>query len=415
MEKSKKMLTNIDIYGAEFQLYVNNSSSIKTPMGGIFTLLTVGFFVFTFVVFGYDFYYKLNPNVVFQQKIYTDDEIYKMNNMTVTDIPVVIKMRKRISRELYFIIDANVPYTFQKVKNYSYVKNCTSDFVLKNFYPNSYENGMADMNGDWAFLCYDTADYPFGLHDAAGGQGSEVVNVLSIWTTTCGKTNWRGMDLPCPPGVNFTTPWNMRTELEVWTKQVLFNPDDLKSPFNNTWTRISNMKLSLAAEIKVYLYLLETVAMDDTGFLLETLERSSRLGLGKVETLNFIRDIPRTSFDFTLYIGFDKIYNQYIRRYMRIQDLLALVGGILKALTTFFAILTLPLNEHHLVDYIKDKIQRKSVFELKSKNSLQMNLLKNNNLKREEEKREDETNKIKKIEVSNNSQSEMSMNKSNNS
>ena len=37
--------------------------------------------------------------------------------MTVTDIPVVIKMRKRISRELYFIIDANVPYTFQKVKN----------------------------------------------------------------------------------------------------------------------------------------------------------------------------------------------------------------------------------------------------------------------------------------------------------
>lgn len=414
MEKSKKVLSNIDIYGAEFQLYVNNSSSIKTPMGGIFTLLTVGFFIFTFVVFGYDFYYKLNPNVVFQQKIYTDEEIYKMNNMTVEEIPVVLKMRKRISRELYFIIDANVPYTFQKVKNYSYVRNCTTDFVLNNFYPNSYENGMADLNGDWAFLCYDTSEYKFGLHDAAGGQGSEVVNVLSIWTTTCGKTNWRGMNLPCPPGVNFTTPWNMRTELEVWTKQILFNPDELKTPFNSTWTRISSLKLSLAAEIKVFLYLLETVAMDDAGFLLETLERNSKLGLGKVETLNFIRDIPRTSFDFTLYIGFDKVYNQYLRRYMRIQDLLAVVGGILKALTTFFGIIKLPLNEHHLIDYLKEKIQREKIFVEKPKNSIEMKIL-NNNLQKNDERNSSDNNKLKKVDVSKNSSKSDSINKSSNS
>lgn len=420
MERTKKLLSGIDIYGAEFQFYVNKSSSIKTSMGGIFTLLTLGFFVFTFVVFGYDFYYKLNPNVIFQQKIYTDEEIYKMNNMTIEDTPVVMKMRKRIAQEMYFIIDANVPFTFQEVKNYSYVKNCTNDYVLRNFYPNSYEKGMEDLNGDWAFLCYDTGQFPFGLHDAAGGQGSDVVNVLSIWTTNCGKKNWRGMDLPCPPGVNFSTPWNMRSDMEIWTKQILFNPDELKTPFNSTWTRIASLKLSMIADIEVYLYLLETVAMDDAGFLLESLKRTSKFGLGKVETLNFIRDTPRTSFDFTLYIGFDKTFNQYMRRYMRIQDLLAVVGGILKALTTFFTVIAFPLNEHHLIDYIKDKVERNNHFTVKSDNPIEMKILNNNILKRNEGRNDDEIRQVikkdKKIDISkNSSQSDMSINKSINS
>lgn len=411
MEKVRNLLSGIDIYGAEFKFYVNKSSSIKTYMGGVFTLLTLGFFVFTFIVFGYDFYYKLNPNVIFQQKIYSDEEIYKMNNMTLQDTPVVMKMRKRLSQEMYFIVDANVPYTFQDVKNYSYVKNCANDFVLKNFYPESYEKGMEDLNGDWAFLCYDTAQFPFGLHDAAGGQGSNHVNVLSIWTTNCGKKNWRGMDLPCAPGVNFTIPWNMRTDLEIWTKQILFNPDELTLPFNSTWTRIASLKLSRIADIEVYLYLLETVAMDDAGFLLESLKRNSKFGLGKVETLNFIRDTPRSDFDFTLYIGFDKTYNQYMRRYMRIQDLLAIVGGILKALTTFFTIIAFPLNEHHLVDYIKDKVERENHFELKNDNPMELKVLKNN---LNERRNNDEVKKVNdKIDLSKSSnKSDMSINKS---
>lgn len=411
MEKVRNLLSGIDIYGAEFKFYVNKSSSIKTYMGGVFTLLTLGFFVFTFIVFGYDFYYKLNPNVIFQQKIYTDEEIHKMNNMTLQDTPVVMKMRKRLSQEMYFIVDANVPYTFQEVKNYSYVKNCANDFILKNFYPQSYEKGMEDLNGDWAFLCYDTAQFPFGLHDAAGGQGSNDVNVLSIWTTNCGKKNWRGMDLPCAPGVNFTIPWNMRTDLEIWTKQILFNPDELTLPFNSTWTRIASLKLSRIADIEVYLYLLETVAMDDAGFLLESLKRSSKFGLGKVETLNFIRDTPRSDFDFTLYIGFDKTYNQYMRRYMRIQDLLAIVGGILKALTTFFTIIAFPLNEHHLVDYIKDKVERENHFELKNDNPMELKVLKNN---LNERRNNDEIKKVNdKIDLSKSSnKSDMSINKS---
>jgi hypothetical protein len=132
--------------------------------------------------------------------------------------------------------------------------------------------------------------------------------------------------------------------------------------------------------IEMYVYLLETISMDDTGFILETLEKNSQFGLGNMEIINFIVDKPMSSFDFTLYIGYDKVYKQYLRRYMKIQDLLAVVGGILKALVTFFQIVTDPYNEHHLVDYIKSKVERTKEFKPKQMFSTELNLEKSMNL-----------------------------------
>ena len=421
---TKGFLKNIDIYGAKFQFYINKTSSIKTTIGGVFTLLTVGFFIFTFVVFGYDFYYKFNPNVIYQDKIYSDEEIYKMNNMTVNEVPIILKTRKRISKELIFVVDANTPYTFQAKANktFGFLKKCNDSYILDNFYPDSKQKGTEDINGDWSFLCYNSSEFKFGLHDSAGGQGSNLVNVLSIWTTGCNKTNYRNMgDFPCDKDVNFTTPWNGRSEIEVWAKQILFNPDVLKTPFNDTWTRVTRTRLSKMAKIELYLYLLETVSMDDTGFLLESLHKNSKFGIGKIEMLTMVNETPDRNFDFTIYLGFDKNYRQFMRRYMRFQDLVAVVGGILKAVTTFFTLITFPINEHDLISYLKNKIEKDNHFDVK--NNLiadSSSILKSNYLNKiilTKEVNKDENNQIKKEnDLSNrvNSENENSLSKSNN-
>jgi hypothetical protein len=375
MKKISSLIKNSDIYGAEFQISVQNEKSIKTVLGGLLTILTFGFFLFTFIVFGYDFYYKQNPNVISQEKLYTEEEIYAMNNQTIYEVSVVLKMSKQLSTETYFIIDANEPYTFQKKKLYNYVKHCSEEYVIENFYPDNPELGKKDLKEEWGFLCYDLKDYKFGLHDTAGGQGSNEVNVLSIWTTSC-KTNgklYKGLSMPCPDDYDATKPVK-RQDLEVWTKKILFNPDNSTNPFDSTWTRVSRMKLTLNTAIEMYVYLLETISMDDTGFILESLEKNSHYGLGNMEIINYILDKPMTSFDFTLYIGYDKVYKQYLRRYMKIQDLLAVVGGILKALVTFFQVITTPYNEHHLVDYIKSKVEKTKEFKMKQSFSSEINI-----------------------------------------
>lgn len=361
MKTISSLVRNSDIYGAQFQIYVQNEKSIKTVLGGLLTILTLGFFLFTFIVFGYDFYYKQNPNVISQEKLYTEEEIYNMNNQTIHNVSVVLKMSKRLSEETYFLVDANEPYTFQKKKLYNYLKHCKEDYVLENFYPDNYTIGREEMSSEWGFLCYDLSDYKFGLHDTAAGQGSNVVNVLSIWTTRCRSTLYKGLMMPCPSGYDPNKKLE-RQNLEVWTKKILFNPDNSTHPFDSTWTRVSRMKLTLNTIIEMYIYLLETISMDDTGFILESLEKTSHFGLGNMESINFILDEPMDSFDFTLYIGYDKVYRQYLRRYMKIQDLLAVVGGILKAVVTFFQLITNPYNEHHLVDYIKSKVERTKEF-----------------------------------------------------
>jgi hypothetical protein len=52
---------------------------------------------------------------------------------------------------------------------------------------------------------------------------------------------------------------------------------------------------------------------------------------------------------------------------MKIQDLLAVVGGILKALMTLFQVVSHPHNQHSLIDYLKIKVEKSEPFKLKQK------------------------------------------------
>lgn len=240
------------------------------------------------------------------------------------------------------------------------MRPCKEDYIIENFYPDNKELGKEHLKEEYGFLCYNASDYKFGLHDTAGGPGSETVNVVSIWNLRCSNTPQKGFNLPCPSDYDPTKP--MKTsELQIWTKKVLYNPDDYKNPFESTWTGVAAFYLSYKIPVGVYLYLEEMISLDDTGFLVESIEKTSRFGVGKVETLNLLLDVS-DRFYFNLFIGYDKIYKQYLRQYMKIQDLLALVGGILKAIITIFQLVNLPFNEHQVVDYIKNRLEKSKQF-----------------------------------------------------
>lgn len=354
------LIKSIDIFGAEFQLYVQKNTSINTVLGGIFSILTFGFFLFTFILFGNDFYYKKNPNVISREKLYTKEELYRMNNQTVNDLPLVLIMSKRFSEEHYFIVDANVPYTFQNEKLYDLVRPCNESYVLENFYPDAKDIGRDEIENSVTYLCYDMSQYKFGLNGNGAGRGSELINFLNIWTTKCrtdGKKK-KNQNIPCPSNYDPLKPWDDSPELKIWTKEILYNPDNISKPFESTWTQIAFMYMSLYSETQFFYYLLETTSVDDTGFILESNTLISQFGVGKVELINLLKDEPKSFYDLTIRIGFDKMYKEYSRRYMKIQDLLALVGGILKAVITFFTIITIPYNEHHLIQYLKKQIEK---------------------------------------------------------
>lgn len=67
----EKLLEAIDIYGKEIKLQLNNKEKITTAIGGFFTLITVIIILISIWIFGKDIFYKENP-ISFTNQIITD-------------------------------------------------------------------------------------------------------------------------------------------------------------------------------------------------------------------------------------------------------------------------------------------------------------------------------------------------------
>ena len=263
-------------------------------------------------------------------------------------------------------MDANKPYTFQEKsqKIYDTLKPCNQSFVLENFYDNNKDFGIEQLHNVWTFQCYDFSQFKFGLHDSGGGAGSILVSPLSIWTFKCGKTT-RGIKAkPCPKYFNGSLSRNDAV-VEVWTNELLFNPDNLTHPFEKSFTRVGSTGLSKNSESQVYINMKVNENHDNKGFLLDTNIITRDVGVDSFELNVIPLDIPKNFYDFSIYIGFTKIYYKYQRTYMKLQDLLAQVGGVISALYTAFQIISYFFNSYVLDMYLLSLINKEEVRENK--------------------------------------------------
>lgn len=396
----KELIKGIDIYGASYEFRIQNSTSIKSLIGGAMTLITVGFFAFVFVIFGHDFYMKLNPKVLIQDKIHSDEQLYKLNNYTVKGKILVLKIRKEMSVLLDWMLDANVPYSFQNEKILDTMKKCNDSYVFEMFYQNNEDYGKQQML-DNEFLCYDIGTNKFGLHDSAGGQGNILVSPMSIWSYKCGVNYWGIQFKDCPPDYDPNKILS-RPEVEVWLQEILFNPDNLDSPYQYTYRRAGKFRLSKNSLSWTYLYIRYHALYDNLGFLMDTEVFKEEIGLGDVEAFSATLDVPLDYFDFKVFIGYDKKFKQYTRTYMKFQDLLALVGGVLKAVFVFFQVLSYFFNNYNLSQYIYEKAT--ATEESKQKNNsmkLDVDSLKNQVKNNPQTKAESSRNKIVNLDISN--------------
>lgn len=342
----------VDIYGADFSILIRNSKKMNTVIGAILTILTFCFFVFVTISFGDNFYNKKNPIVIIQNKVLSYNETYLLNNSTAPSRLVILKMSKFMDDISNFLIDAAIPYTFQKNKTYGLVTPCNQTWVLDNFYPENRDFGIKDMNTSYSYLCYDIKDYKFGLGDNSGGQGSILVSPLSIWTFRCNGTTRGITGKSCPTNFDFTS--NKIAKVEVWTEDVLFDQDNLENPFSVTLTRAGKYQFARDQSLDIYLSMKIHKNYDNRGFLLDTEIETQTIGYGSVETIVSVFTKPKDFYDCSLYIGYNKIYQRYHRSYMKVQDLLALVGGVLKFVITFCQTALYASNEFFLIKYLRD-------------------------------------------------------------
>ena len=76
----KKYITNFDIYGTNLDFTLFNSREYKTHIGGFFTLTTLALFFLCFYYFGGDFYNRTNPHYLNQKITLKDYPLYNLNS-----------------------------------------------------------------------------------------------------------------------------------------------------------------------------------------------------------------------------------------------------------------------------------------------------------------------------------------------
>lgn len=345
-------IKQIDIFGADLPITVMNSKKMKTMQGAILTILTLCFFVFVVISFGDNFYYMKNPKVIMQRKVLSNDELYDLNNSTVKSRILILKISKLMDQVSNFLIDASIPFSFQSNKTYGIVQNCNHTWILETFYPDNFKMGEEDLSTDWSYLCYNMADFKFGLMDNGAGQGSILVNPVSIWTFGCGRSarGVKGKDCPIDYDPEFAP--NISVDIEMWTEDVLFDQDNLLTPFSSTLTRVGKYQMTRDQYIDAYLSMLVHKNYDNKGFILDTAIEKVDLGFGSIDYLQVPLTKPNDYYDFTIYLGYDKNFTRYVRTYMKIQDLLALVGGTLKFVITLFQLISYFNSEYSLIKHL---------------------------------------------------------------
>ena len=65
----EKVLTFFDIFGTQNTFYFEREELFKTPVGGMFSILCIMGFIFSFFFFGQDFYLAKNPKVTNLNKV----------------------------------------------------------------------------------------------------------------------------------------------------------------------------------------------------------------------------------------------------------------------------------------------------------------------------------------------------------
>ena len=121
-----------DIYSSYFQLRINNEYKFRTEIGGILSLLTLGFLLYLIPTLGENFFNYLNPSCSFERGLFETIPFFGGTDNTnpTQNKYLFIKMSKDFSQYYQFM-----------AKNYKY----TNGKYAPEYYPVEYNNNTFDL------------------------------------------------------------------------------------------------------------------------------------------------------------------------------------------------------------------------------------------------------------------------------
>ena len=357
-------LSNIDIYGTDFQFTIFQNNKFRTVFGGLSTIVTVGLLLMFSLLFGKDLFYRTNPKVLYQNVFPTTYSSFQMR-------PDNFVVAYRLS---YSNGDSLTPDDMSKIYPvplyFSYLKNKTTgqlDSVIAEQLPvnrcSTNNSKIKEFNqnyniSDW--YCFDWSDttqnYTFG-----GGWDGDFLNYFALSYAFCPNGNWVQPDANCSSYSDIKNVLNNGVYVQFLYINDVFAPENLTNPLSIVYQNYFFTLDPLFRKTDRF-YFHEVNLKDDQGWFTESINNQSVYSFSNIQSDYFLKQISdystpgSPSLLYTSVFYLSKNYDSYSRSFMKIQDFAAIMAGFFKITLVMFSLICNVINYYQRDEYIFNEL-----------------------------------------------------------
>ena len=346
----KSMLTYIDIFGTKFHFLTYQKMKFQTWIGGIITIITFLLTIILIFIFEEDFFFRKNPVYYYSNII----DKYEKINLSKEKVMIAFRLEDKNGMK---INSDNILYPM--IYYYSSSSNTNNNYSEKYIpYRKCKEKDFEDNENlilkYGELYCIEWENLTFG-----GNWGNDFLYYFEIRLFYCKN------------GENYSFNNSNCTSIES-LKNFFSNQSVFISIYYNTVNfRVNNLKKPFERKHKIYLstlnhklrkiertYLRKQILNDDQGFLFSDKKQKSIWAIDSINTeYNYFTEdeilnegFSTMIYSFNIYMQFEKMV--YTRKYTKIQDIIAMLSGLL----TFFNFLGKIISDSINLSFRKLKI-----------------------------------------------------------
>jgi hypothetical protein len=350
-----RVIKNMDLFGQGIELRIDKFSKSKTIFGGLLTIIMIFMLFFMFYITSQDVFNKTNPKISLEQQV--NKELSPLNldkNTFPLSFSLMINGNFAIYKPNYFnyYISRRYGKTTDPalIEDFYNITQCRKEFFPK---VTQEEYDKLNMNQN---LCVEDQNITL-----AGGWNSDYISYLSLRIAIC-----TGSD-QCAPYeeiVDFiqsnTFFWNL------FYMNTNINPQNFTDPIS--YNIFNYYKLAKLGSFKLTeLFIRPQTLKSDNGFIFQSISHLNSLSYDFDNYDDSAIDDSLTLVDFEFLVS-PNIFI-YHRNYIKIQEVLASVGGLANLLRILFVILCYTFSIVKRDEIILNKLFE---FDLNQKKSLLM-------------------------------------------
>lgn len=357
------LLRKIDIYGCNYEFSINGNRSYKTKIGGLISFLAFIAMVILFVMLGKNFYQRENP-ITSMSKEYSKEYFnYTLKpDKFLFGFQIVDQNSNLFDRKDLFYIE---PHYIKYQKSVDGINIKVEDRILSYHHCTEEDTNFSNQYLSvqlYNYYCLDEINLKKGLN-LGGLWDSQEFSYIKIKVRHCLSGEYFNAKNNITCNTNTTELENVMKDykyFQIFLQNYFLNSNDYDDPFKLS-LNVLYETMDLKIQKKIYYYFKNGIIEDKKDWFTETFEEKSLIGIDRTRSdfMESVSDYFTTTF-YETNLYFDKIIETYNRRYMKIQEVIANIGGIMKFIVFFTSIFIQFYNYHSMYNEIIKEINYKN-------------------------------------------------------